>query len=81
MQANDIIPRAKAEEALAILGAGGYFKSCVETYTCEGQKNKTRLYRADGKKDKRFGFKEFRLLLPFLSLTDSQPLGRRYVTL
>lgn len=56
----------KTKDALGILGAGGYFKSCVETYTCEGKKHKMRLYDKDGKKDKRFGFNSFKLLLPIL---------------
>ncbi|NBT67712.1 MAG: hypothetical protein EBT78_08135 [Betaproteobacteria bacterium] len=71
----------KTKDALGILSAGGYFKSCIETYTCEGKKHKMRLYDKDGKKDKRFGFNSFKLLLPILVTTSNQPIGRRYVTL
>lgn len=76
---NTAIAPSKLQDALAILSAGGYFKSCIETYTDGGQKFKTRLYDRDGKKDKRFKFTAFRRLLPFLIATEAGTLGRRYV--
>jgi hypothetical protein len=76
---NTAIAPSQLKEALGILSDGGYFKSCIETFTDGGQKFKTRLYDKNGKKDKRFRFTAFRRLLPFLSLTESGTIGRRYV--
>lgn len=71
------VPESTLREAFDILADGGYFKSCIETYTDCGKKFKTRLYNKEGKKDKRFRFNAFKRLYPFLVAHNGEK-GRTY---